>query len=46
MLKYNGQQFSDGISKCILLNEYNYILIKMSLQSEPNCLIGETPALA
>ena len=43
-LRQNGSHFTDGIFKCIFLNENVWILIKVSLKFVRKCLINNNPA--
>ena len=45
MSKQNGSHFSDGILKCIFLNENAWISIKISLKFVPRCPINNIPTL-
>ena len=44
-LRQNGRHFQDDIFKCIFLNEYIWISIKISLQFVPSGPINNIPAL-
>ena len=41
----DGSHFPDDTFKCIFLNEYVYISIKISLKFDPNGPINNIPAL-
>ena len=41
----NGRHFTDDIFKCILMNEKNSILNRLSLKFDPKGLINNSPAL-
>ena len=43
--RQGGSHFQDDIFKCIFLNKYKWILIKISLQFVPNVRINNTPEL-
>ena len=44
-LRQNGRHFADAIFKCIFLNEYVLISIKISLKFVPKGDINNIPAL-